>query len=587
MEREVEYPIVYITADAIVSSLGFSTEACWSKMIDYQSGIIKTDNPTLYYHPFLSGQIADIELQKQIEKYNLSDFTRLEQVFILAIQRTLDKCNIDVTSSDCGLIISSTKGNIGLLSAENEQGDELFLNTLSENVASHFGFTSKPIVICNACISGVSAMIIAKRLIKNNVYKHIIVAGGDELSRFIVSGFHAFKSVSSKICKPYDATRDGLSLGEACGSILLTSDRTKVSETKPICLLGGAISNDANHISGPSRTGEELSMAISSAISQAGLEQKDISFINAHGTATVYNDEMESKAIHLANLDKVPMQSLKPFLGHTMGASGVVEVIFCKKQLENNIVLGIPNFEENGVPFPLNISAKHRQIELSNCVKTASGFGGSNAVLVLGEEPDENKPFLQDNFNTKILAQCKIDKQGIQLEGTKLVPYQKNDTFATFIRNAYSFLKLDYRKFYKMDDLSKLGFIATEFLLKSSDEFAITNPEKKGIIVANRSASLNTDINYRRNIDNVGDYEASPAIFVYTLPNVMLGEVCIRRKIKGENTFFIQEEFDFEFLMNYTKIAMQEQDMKYCIIGWCDLLGEEFEANLWLVKQTY
>lgn len=582
----MEYPIVYVTADAVVSSLGFSTEASWKKMIDNQSGITKTHNPMLYFQPFLSAQISDVELQKQIEKYKLSDFTRLEQLFILVIQQTLNKCDIDVTSSDCGLIISSTKGNIVLLSVENEQGDELFLTTLSEKVASHFGFTSKPIVVCNACISGVSAMIVAKRLIENGTYKHVIVTGGDELSRFIVSGFHAFKSVSSEICKPYDATRDGLSLGEACGSMLLTSDRTKVSEIKPICLLGGAISNDANHISGPSRTGEELSMAMTSALNQADLQPKDISFVNAHGTATLYNDEMESKALHLADMDKIPMQSLKSFLGHTLGASGIVEAIFCKKQIEEDIVLGIPNFEKNGVPFPLNISAKHRQMELSHCMKTASGFGGSNAALILGKEPDCKKSFSQNNIKTKILLHSKIDKQGVQLDGEKIVPYEKADTFATFIRKTYSFLKLDYRKFYKMDDLSKLGFIATECLLNSSDDFANANPEKKGIIVANRSASLNTDINYCRNINTVGDYEASPAIFVYTLPNVMLGEVCIRWKIKGENTFFIQNKPNFDFLMNYAKIAMQEQNMKYCIIGWCDLLKEEFEANFWLVKRT-
>lgn len=585
MEREMEYPIVYLTADTVLSSLGFSTETCWRNMLDYQSGISNTDDKSYYFQPFLSAQISEKKLQEQVEKYKLSGFTRLEQLFIISIQETLSKCKVDVTSSDCGLIISSTKGNIGHLSVDNAQGDELFLSCLSEKVATYFGFSSKPIIVCNACISGVSVMIIAKRLIENGTYKHIIVSGGDELSRFIVSGFHAFKSVSSEICKPYDAERDGLSLGEAVGSLLLTSDRVSVAETKPICLLGGAISNDANHISGPSRTGEELSLAINAAINQADLESKEISFVNAHGTATVYNDEMESKALYLSELSNTPMQSLKPFFGHTLGASGVVETIFCKKQLENNFVLGIPNFEENGVPYSLNISAKHRHMELSSCIKTASGFGGTNAAITLGIEPNSGKTLSQKSIEVEVLSHCKIDNLGVHLNNEKKVAYAITDTFATFIRKAYSFLQLDYRKFYKMDDLSKLGFIAAEFLLRSSVDFEKANPEKKGIVVANRSASLNTDINYCRNINEVGDYEASPAIFVYTLPNVMLGEICIRWKIKGENTFFIQDKFDFDFLMNYTKIAMQEQEMEYSIVGWCDLLGDEFEADFWLVKR--
>lgn len=582
----MEHTAVYITADCVISSLGFSTDENWNKMLNYDSGINLINNPLLYVEPFLAAQISDSKLQNYVSKKKLYRFTRLEQLFILSIEKTIFTGKIDVTESNCGLIISSTKGNIGLLSAEKETDTKLYLTDFAERIAAYFGFTTKPIVVCNACISGVSALITGKRLIQNGTYKNIIVAGGDELTHFVTAGFHAFKSISRNICKPYDAARDGLSLGEACGSLLLTSDATMVAEPEPICLLGGAISNDSNHISGPSRTGQELSAAMFNAMTEANLQATDISFVNTHGTATIYNDEMESKALHLIGLTETPTQSLKPFLGHTLGASGIIETIFCKKQIEQNRMLGIPNYEANGVPFPLCISSKHKQMELTTCLKTASGFGGCNAAIVIGTASKANPEFIHNTFETQVVSHCKTDKTGIYVDNKTEISNESADNFATFIRKAYTFLDLDYRKFYKMDDLSKLGFITTAFLLRSADDFSQIQPESKGIVVANKSASLHTDVNFRRNMDSVGDYEVSPAIFVYTLPNVMLGEICIRWKIKGENTFFIQEKPDFYFLMHYARLAMQAQNLQTCIVGWCDLLTEDFEAEFFLVEKV-
>lgn len=168
---------------------------------------------------------------------------------------------------------------------------------MAERIGDFFGATNQVEVISNACISGVSALIVAKRWIESGRYKRVIVAGGDILSHFITSGFLSFRSVSAHLCRPYDIQRDGLSLGEACGAVLL--------ETQ----------GNANHIILPRSNqqwrqpyirsfpnGDGLALAINQAMEEAGALPEDISFINAHGTATIYNDEMESKAIHLAGL---------------------------------------------------------------------------------------------------------------------------------------------------------------------------------------------------------------------------------------------------------------------------------------------
>ncbi len=278
----------------------------------------------------------------------------MEQLFILTIQEVISQSGVNLQESDCALLLSTTKGNIDLLSNQEKRtnsdsdkpGDSVqstidnpsflqelsvdspaFLWKMAERIGHFFEAANQVEVISNACISGVSALVVAKRWIESGRYKRVIVAGGDILSHFITSGFLSFRSVSAHRCRPYDIQRDGLSLGEACGAVLLETQ----GNANHIILSGGAISNDANHISGPSRTGDGLALAINQAMEEAGALPEDISFINAHGTvinahgtATVYNDEMESKAIHLAGLSAVPVNSLKPYFGHTLGASRIV-----------------------------------------------------------------------------------------------------------------------------------------------------------------------------------------------------------------------------------------------------------------------
>lgn len=429
-------------------------------------------------------------------------------------------------------------------------------------------------VISNACISGVSALVVAKRWIESGRYKRVIVAGGDILSHFITSGFLSFRSVSAHRCRPYDIQRDGLSLGEACGAVLLETQ----GNANHIILSGGAISNDANHISGPSRTGDGLALAINQAMEEAGALPEDISFINAHGTATVYNDEMESKAIHLAGLSAVPVNSLKPYFGHTLGASGIIETILCIEQLKEGIYYGTLGYETLGVPMPITVYSTHQPMPMKCCIKTASGFGGCNAALVLSL-PDTHLKQKTDSpaFCKAVVESANIVtiKPGVvESQGTAIFNSSETD-FAPFIREAYKHLGENNMKFYKMDNLCKLGYVAAGYLLKDTNY----QPKEIGIILANASASLDTDCRHQAIINKEGDKAASPAVFVYTLPNVVLGEICIRHKIQGENTFFVCQQSDVASLEDYARIVMAKGKLRTCIIGWCELLDGHYQAE--------
>lgn len=150
-------------------------------------------------------------------------------------------------------------------------------------------------------------------------------------------------------------------------------------------VVSGAISNDANHISGPSRTGQELGYAIKKSLIDAGLGPDDIDYISAHGTATPYNDEMEANAINYAGLQQVPTNSLKAYYGHTLGAAGLIESIITLHSMKENIILPSAGYEDNGVSKPVNICTSLQHTEVKHALKTASGFGGCNAAMIFSK----------------------------------------------------------------------------------------------------------------------------------------------------------------------------------------------------------
>lgn len=590
MEGEMEYPVnKYITAGSIISSLGFDTKENLSCIREYRSGITRLEDTMLFDEPFMAARIDDSRLNSAVSANSLEGYSRMEQLFILCLSDVISQSGVDPADPDCALVISTTKGNIDSLRQPQETFSDAMLFKMAERIAGYFLFAHEPIVISNACISGVSALIVASRLIEAGTCKKILVAGGDILTRFVVTGFHSFKSISPQICKPYDETRDGLSLGEACGAVLVTSDLSLVKENQPVMIRGGAITNDANHISGPSRSGDGLYYAISQAMDEAALRLEDISFVNTHGTATLYNDEMESKAVHLAGLDHLPLNSMKSYWGHTLGASGIIEVIACMEELRSGEVFATLGFQACGLPFPLSVSGEHRRIDTKHCVKTASGFGGCNAAIVLSlAEGDTKIPTNHLCEEIKYSQRSVLIEQGrIVLDKQLFLETDPEEGFDIFIRTAYKSLGLDNRKFYKMDDLCKLGYIAAATLfLKNGGKTGYASGEV-GMVFANASSSLDTDLKHQHIIDSMGDKEASPAVFVYTLPNVVMGELCICYKIQGENTFFINNHYPEFFIRKYAMQVIQKQKLRACLIGWCELLGNKYEARFdWLEQIT-
>ncbi len=371
---------VYLSYNTIVSSFGFDSGTAIQNVKNGVSGLQLISNERILPEPFYASVIDREKLQVEFKNLNSNEnYTDLEQMLLISLGKTIKKSQLKITDR-VGLIISTTKGNIDVLEADSPfQQKRAYLSELAKVIKNFFGFVTEPLVLSNACISGILAVAVAKRLIDQGRFDHVFVVGGDLVTQFILSGFNSFQALSNEPCRPYCKTRSGINIGEVAASALVTKDSTDLAdEAVEIC--GEASCNDANHISGPSRTGEGLFRSVQSAIKQANL--KNIDYISAHGTATTFNDEMEAIAFNRLGLQNVPLNSLKGYFGHTLGASGLLEAIVGMHSLHQNTLFATKGFKELGVSQPINIIKETKSNKIATFLKTASGFGGCNAAVI-------------------------------------------------------------------------------------------------------------------------------------------------------------------------------------------------------------
>ncbi len=365
---------VYINDSNCITPLGFDVQTNFDALLEGKSGIVKS---THFHEAVFVSKIDEQLLDLRFAEIgDPSGYTKLEKMLILVLSPLFSKHSI---SKDTPLIVSTTKGNIDELQDSNPR--RIHLHEAAQRVADFFCLTQQAIVISNACVSGLLSVAVAKRIIQSGEFEDALVVAGDIVSEFVLSGFHSFQAISDAPCRPYDENRKGITLGEAAAAVYISTDKSK-SPTLTIKISGDGAINDANHISGPSRTGEGLYKSIVSALEEAEIEAGSVDFISAHGTATHYNDEMEAIAFNRASLEFAPLNSLKGYYGHTLGASGLLETIISIESASRNVLIPSMGFETSGISQPLNIIKNNQQKNIKYFLKTASGFGGCNTAVL-------------------------------------------------------------------------------------------------------------------------------------------------------------------------------------------------------------
>lgn len=296
-----------------------------------------------------------------------------------------------IPSPRIGLVLSTTKANIAALErmaagrpCSTVAKRHLQSDLLAADLAASHGAGGPVQCVSVACVSGLVALQQGAKLIQRDAADAVLVVGVDHLSAFVVAGFTALKAIDPLGCRPFDRDRSGLSPGEAGAAIVLV--RADSATQSAIRLLGWGNSNDANHLTGPSRDGSGLALAIRRALDSARLQPGEIHYVNAHGTGTPYNDAMESMALHAVFGEHCPPTSgAKGMLGHTLGAAGVIETILCVLALEDRWLPGTPRLVTAADGAPVNLLLEPRAAgRLEHVLKLNTGFGGVNGALILG-----------------------------------------------------------------------------------------------------------------------------------------------------------------------------------------------------------
>lgn len=376
---------VYIAADNIITPLGVTTEENLLAITCYRSALREYQEAFGYQEPstlslldkeFFTSLFGERTGVKEPKQWSL-----FEQICILSIIDSNREKQYDLSSDKTLFILSSTKGNIGFI--EKNPYEDPLLYTSAKRICGAFNNNNNPIVISNACISGAAAISVGKRYLLSGRYDTVVITGADTVSQFIYSGFNSLKALSQEPCRPFDIERKGLNLGEAAGTIVLRADSQKsdLDLSGKVSVEANSITNDANHISGPSRTAEGLYRAITSVMK--GVDSAEIGAVNLHGTATIYNDQMESIALERAGLNLISSYSLKGIFGHTLGAAGVIETIISCAAMQRGFIPHSNGYCESGVTAPMDLSPVIRKSQYNQIIKTASGFGGCNVALRL------------------------------------------------------------------------------------------------------------------------------------------------------------------------------------------------------------
>lgn len=595
--------MAYIIADNIISPLGETSEDNYLSVKSGRSGIRAYEpgtcnipegfNASLLFEDFET--LALKSAQKAIANAlkNISNGQKAignAQKNIANEQKNIGNAQLELKGKRTAFILSSTKGNI--------EGN-ISLADSAQRIASQLGIDSKPIVVCNACISGLSALILGNRLIDSGLYDAAIVCGCDTPRQFILSGFQSLKALSPEPCRPFDMERMGLNLGEAAATLILSKNPIQGNSWR---MGDGFIRNDAFHISTPSKTADGLYLSlqrtlesftkeISSTCKQIDLKAH-LAFINAHGTATLFNDQMESVAIGRAGLSDLPANAYKSFWGHTMGAAGILETIISMKAIDDDTILGTRGFSELGVSGKMNICAENRPTDKKGFIKMLSGFGGCNATIWAAKNPERENIALsqieQQNREFTTTHTIRITPEEVILdqrklwEGKKELGEQEGKEHHSLLTTLYKQMIGNYPKFYKMDGLSRLGFVASEILLNA--EKGETDKER-AIIFFNHSSSIASDRNYKESINDKNNYFPSPSIFVYTLPNIVTGEIAIRNHFHGETSFFILPDKDERMMEEILQASCRDDQSKSFLTGWIDYEDERhFEADLKIKK---
>lgn len=396
---------VYITGAGIISSIGLNYREVLTSLHASASGIGKMTLIDSVYSddiPVAEVKATNEELKTIAGPPAKGVFSRTSLLGIIAAQEALSQAGInDIYEFSTGLISATTVGGMDrterffrhFLKDKNhgrlrdvithDMGDS------TEKIAEACGITDFVTTISTACSSSANAILLGSRLIENGILDRVLVGGVDSLTLFTINGFNSLMILDKNGCKPFDDDRNGLTLGEGAGFLVLESERVLNKTGKKVygVVTGYGNACDAFHQTASSPEGEGAFLSMQKAITKAGITHDMINYINAHGTGTKNNDLSEGKAIERIFGSTVPRcSSTKSFTGHTLGAAGGIEAVFSIMAIEEQCIWPNLSFSKkmNELGFT-PVTELRKNIKVMNVLSNSFGFGGNNTSLIFSK----------------------------------------------------------------------------------------------------------------------------------------------------------------------------------------------------------
>jgi len=388
-----------ITDYTLLTALGAGVEVNWQRLGSGASGL----RPCEFYdiadlHTWVGAVdgLEDVVIDRKFSKFDcrnnrLAHHGLNQDGFMAAVQQATSRYGRDRV----GVFIGTSTSGIhqterAYLARENESAGlpgwyhyESTQNTYSvaEFVRVYTGCEGVSVAISTACSSSAKVFASAYRAIHSGLCDAAIVGGIDSLCLTTLYGFNSLQLLSDELCRPSDSSRNGISIGEAAGFALLQRSQEKGG----FGLLGYGESSDAFHMSSPHPEGEGAFLAMQAALNSAGMDAEQVDYINLHGTATIANDLSEGVAVSRLFGNETPCSSTKGWTGHTLGAAGIVEVVFSLLSLKHGFMPGSLNTQQVDSNIGINILMENHSQPVKTVLSNSFGFGGSNVSLIIGE----------------------------------------------------------------------------------------------------------------------------------------------------------------------------------------------------------
>lgn len=555
---------IAITGEGIVSAIGLNKQEVLQALQEGRTGIGEMKYLQSIHHELPVGEVdlSNEQMKKMLGIPSEQMMSRTSLMGMLAIDQALKEAHVDIANLKSRkldgkplrivLVSGTTVGGMDITELcfdqlENQTNVEFLqyhdCGNCTQLMADHFGIFDEVTTLSTACSSAANAIMFGARLLKAGETDLVVAGGTEALSRFHLNGFNSLMILDHEQCRPFDATRAGLNLGEGAAFLVLESEEMAQQRkiTPHAYLTGYGNACDAFHQTASSENGEGAYLAMTEALAMAHLSAKDIQYVNAHGTGTPNNDQSESVSLKRVFGDKMPMvSSTKSFTGHTTSASGSIETVICILAMQHHFVpanLGWKNPMENGILPTMGA----QNLDLENVLCNSFGFGGNDSSLVISLHPKESASEIMRDIKIKVLSKVEINSEE-QLT--------------------------DIRKYVKPLEVRRMGKIMKSSLLSSLEALQRAGIEvPDSIITGTAYGCLENSERLMEQIKEEGEGMLKPTFFMQSTHNTIGSNIAIKTHCHGYNVTYTQENHSLEWAIRDAELLLRSGKVKNVLVG--------------------